>query len=125
MVSTRITFSNRRRLMARWFLIGFLVRLALAIVITLLMAWNWEAVMLYLADFPTILCLDLVESVLPSSVAKQLSGNHPFYVPMNILGALIWGFLFMLASLAFSLIKSRKPLLSGSKESKGAYQTRA
>jgi hypothetical protein len=95
--------------MAKWFLIGFLVRAGLAIGVTLLMAKNLEAGMLYLADLPTIWCLDLVERMLSLSVAKQLSGNHPYYVPLNILGALIWGILFMLAALAFSLIKNRKP----------------
>ena len=40
MVGKRTPRSNRGRLAAKWFLIGFLVRAALAIVITLLMARN-------------------------------------------------------------------------------------
>ena len=92
--------------MARWFLIGVLVRVAFAIVITLLALRNFESLMLYFADLPTFLCFELIEGISPS-VAKLVAGNDPFYIPLNILGALIWGFLFMLAALAFSLISSR------------------
>jgi len=109
-VGKRTRGSNRGRLAANWFLIGFLVRAALAIVITLLMARNLEAGMLYLVDFPTIACLDLVERFFSSRMAKQLSGNHPYYVPLNILSSFIWGLLFMLAAFAVSLIRRRKHL---------------
>jgi hypothetical protein len=125
MITTNINFSDRRRLIFRWFLIGFLARAALAIVITLLMVRSFESAMLYLADFPTILCFALVERLSPS-VARQLAGNDPFYIPFNILGALIWGFLFMLVALAFSLIKSRgNSWLIRAKSQKGAVQRRA
>jgi hypothetical protein len=123
-ISTRINYSNRRRLIGRWFVIGFLVRTALAIVVTLLAVWNWEAGMLYLADLPTIFCFDLIERMLPASVAKLLAGSHPFYIPLNILGSLIWGFLFMLAALAFSLIRSRRNFLPvRAKSQEGAEQS--
>jgi len=123
-ISRRINFRNLRRLFARWFLIGFLVRAALAILITLLMVVrSFESGMWYLADLPTILCYELIEMMLPLSVAKQLAGKDPFYVPLNILGALIWGFLFMLAALAFSLIRSRGNfLLIRAKSQEGAVQ---
>ena len=126
MISTRMDVSNLPRLMARWFMVGFLVRAALAIVITLMMVVNFEAGMWYLADLPTIGCLALVESMISPSVARQLAGNDPFYIPLNILGALIWGFLFMLAALAFSLTKSQGNfLLMRTKSQKGAIQRRA
>lgn len=110
--------------MARWFLIGFLVRVALAIVITLLMLVNWESGMLYLADVPTLFCFELMEMFSPH-VAKLVAGKDPFYIPLNIMGALIWGFLFMLAALTFSLIKSRETFwLVRTKSHKGAVQSR-
>ena len=83
------------------------------------MACGFEAVMLYLADIPTIWCFDLMEMMLSSSVAKQLAGSHPFYIPLNILGSLIWGFLFMLAFLTFSLIKRRGKLSLKSRNDSG------
>jgi hypothetical protein len=86
------------RLMVRWFVIGFLVRVTLAVLITLLMVVNWEAGMWYLVDLPTLFLFEVTESLSPS-VAKHLIGNDPFYMSMNIFGALIWGLLFMLAAL--------------------------
>jgi hypothetical protein len=109
---TRIPLSNRRRLLTEWFLIGFVVRFAFAVVITLLMARDFEAVMLYLVDLPTIWCLDIVERLFSSVVAKQLSGNHPYYVTFNILGSFMWGFLFALASFAISSLRARRHIAS-------------
>jgi hypothetical protein len=104
---TTTRHSKRGRLLAKWFLIGFVVRMTLAVFITLLMTKDLEAGMLYLADFPTIACLDLIERSSPS-LANQLSGNHPYYVPLNLLGSFIWGLLFMLAAYLVRLIKARK-----------------
>ncbi len=94
--------------MIEWLLIGFVVRMALAIVITLLQTRDFEAVMLYLLDLPTIGCLAIVERFFPSSVVKQLSGNHPYYVPLNILGSFIWGLLFALAAFTINWLRARK-----------------
>ena len=94
--------------MANWFLIGFVVRVALAVIIALLMTRDFEAGMLYLADLPTIGCLEMVERLFSSNMAKHLSGNHPYYVPFNLLGSFIWGLLFMLAAFSVSLIKARR-----------------
>ena len=106
MIIKRNNFSDFQRLMARWFVIGFVVRVILAFLVTLLMFVNWEAGMWYLVDLPTLFLFEVTESVSPS-VAKQLIRNDPFYIPLNIFGALIWGFLFMLAALAFRWIKNR------------------
>jgi hypothetical protein len=99
------------RVLVKWFAIGVVVRMALALTVTLLMAVDWEAGMIYLADLPTMLSLDLLESISPS-MTHLLSGGHPFYVLMNILGSCIWGLLFMLAACFFSWIKGRRQVHS-------------
>ena len=93
-----------RYTMRQWFLIGFGVRAALAIVVTLMGLWSFEAVMMYLADLPTFLLLTLAEAFLPSSWFTVLVGGDPLYLPMNLLGCLLWGAIFMLIPLTGKLV---------------------
>ena len=90
--------------MRKWFLIGFGTRMLLAVVITLMALFNFEAGMWYLADAPTILFLTLAEEFLPTSVFGILAGGDPFYIPMNLIGSALWGGIFMLFPLARNLV---------------------
>lgn len=85
--------------MRKWFLLGFGIRAILAVVVTLIALSNFEAVMWYLADLPTILIIDLSEKLLPHSLFRILTGGEPFYVPMNLVGSLLWGGIFTLVPL--------------------------
>lgn len=95
--------ANRRRTMVKWFLIGFGVRAFLAVVLTLWQLIDWEAVMLYLADLPTMLFFDGLDVFFPDSVSRALEGSHPFYIPMNVIGSFLWGGIFMLVPLVYKL----------------------
>ena len=88
----------------KWFLIGFGIRATLAVVLTLIVILNFEVAMWYLADLPTTLFLTLAEELLPSSMFAMLVGKHPYYVPMHLLGSLLWGGTFMVLPLARNLV---------------------
>lgn len=60
---------------------------------------TFEAVMLYLVDLPTVLVLGLSEKFLPHSLFRILTGGDPFYIPMNLVGSLLWGGIFTLVPL--------------------------
>jgi hypothetical protein len=93
----------RLSLVAKWFAIGLAVRSALAVVI-LVMMWlvNWESVMLYLLDVPTLFFVSLLEHVFPALDA--LGSGDPYYLPMNLFGGFVWGTMFALGALLFSAI---------------------
>jgi hypothetical protein len=90
--------------MKKWFLIGFGVRAVFAVVVFLMALRNFEALLLYLADVPTILFLALAEMTLPRSMFTALAGGDPFYIPMNVVGCLLWGAIFILIPLTRNLI---------------------
>lgn len=76
------------------------MRLSLALVVLLLaFLLGFEALLLYLADFPTMLFLDLAEMVLPQSVHMALVSGDPLYLPMNFIAGLLWGGIFVLIPL--------------------------
>ena len=99
--------------MKRWFLIGFAVRAILAVVVLLMAIRNFEAALLYLADVPTMLFLALAEMTLPHSVFSVLVGGDPFYVPMNLVGCLLWGGIFTLIPFTRNLIRNRSVFIRG------------
>ena len=77
----------------------------LALIVLLMAALTgFEALLLYLADLPTILFLDLAEMVLPQSLYMALVSGDPFYLPMNFIGSLLWGAIFMLIPLARNMV---------------------
>lgn len=87
-------------LVSKWFLVGFAVRLALAIIVTLLIRGNLEASMLYFTDIPTISLI---------SVWEKFSGTtfrsaHPYYVSFNLIACLIWGLIFAVAFLTVTTV---------------------
>ena len=65
-------------------------------VVLLIGLWSFEALMLYLADLPTMLFLALAEMTFPRSVFMSVEGGDPFYVPMNLIGCVLWGGIFTL-----------------------------
>ena len=79
-------------------------QLTLPVVVTLIALTNFEAVMWYLLDFPTVLLIDLSEKFLPHSSFSVLVGGHPFYVPMNLVASLLWGGIFTLVPLARNMV---------------------
>jgi len=95
------------RIIVKWFVIGFTVRLALAAVVTLLITKDLEASMLYFADLPTIFCLEVVERIVSNDLAARLSGSHPYYIQLNLLGACVWGVLFVLARLIVAAARGK------------------
>jgi len=95
--------ASRHPALVKWFLIGFGIRASLTIAITLWALVNFEAVMVYLADLPTMLFLDLLENSSPS-LSLALTGSHPFYVPMNLVGSFLWGGIFLLIPLAHKTV---------------------
>ena len=102
-------------IMMKWFAIGFATRACLALIVTLLQIQNFEAVMLYLADFPTMLLLTLSEQFFPNRLFVALTEGHPYYIPMNLIGCLLWGGIFMLIPVAYNTVSRlrNKSLTSG------------
>lgn len=92
----------------KWFLLGFGVRVIFAVVVTLIALTNFEATMLYLADLPTFLIIILAEEFLPDSLFRILVGGDPFYIPMNLVGGLLWGGIFMLVPLTRNAVLRSK-----------------
>jgi hypothetical protein len=90
--------------MKKWFLIGFAVRAISAIVVLLMALRNFEATLFYLADLPTMLFLAAAEMTLPHSLFSMLAGGDPFYIPMNLIGCLLWGGIFTLVPFTRNLI---------------------
>jgi len=88
----------------KWFLIGFGVRVALALVVTLLAVWSFEAALWYFADLPSLLFLALAEQILPKALFQKLVGGEPFYIPMNVIASLLWGGIFMLIPLTRKML---------------------
>lgn len=87
--------------MLKWFLIGFGIRTILALVVFFLaLMLGFETFLLYFADVPTTMLLELAEMVLPQSIQMALVSGHPFYLPMNFIAGLLWGGIFMLIPLA-------------------------
>jgi hypothetical protein len=95
------------KFIVKWFVIGLTVRLGLAGIVTLLMRNDLEASMLYLADIPTIFCLEVAERLVSRNFAVRLSGGHPYYIPMNLLGGALWGFLFVLVRLIVAAARGK------------------
>ena len=93
----------------KWFLLGFGVRIIFAVFVLICMALTtFEAVMLYFFDLPTILIIALSEKLLPHSLFRILTGGDPFYIPMNLLGSLLWGGIFTLVPLARNAVLRSK-----------------
>ena len=101
-----MTTSLFSKLSVKWFLIGFIVRLGLALVITLLIKYDHEAAMLYLADLPTTFVLTLAERIFPSGVISSLTGTHPYYIPLNLFACFLWGISLLWISLAARAVKA-------------------
>ena len=77
----------------------------LALVVLLLAFLSgFEALLLYLADLPTMMFLDLAEMVLPQSVHMALVSGDPFYLPMNFIASLLWGGIFVLIPLLGKMV---------------------
>jgi hypothetical protein len=95
------------KIIVRWFVIGFIVRLGLAVLVTLLMRHDLEASMLYLLDIPTVFCLDVAERLVSRDTVLILDRGHPYYVPMNVLGSALWGFLFVLIRLMVAAVRGK------------------
>ncbi len=85
----------RLTLVRKWFLVGFAIRLGLAIIITLLIRGNLEASMLYFTDIPTISLISVWEKF----SGTNFQSAHPYYVSFNLIASLIWGLIFAVASL--------------------------
>ena len=94
----------RLRLVGKWFLVGFGIRLSLAIILTLLIWRNLEASMLYFADIPTISFFSVWEKLSSGNTPVRLVGTHPYYIPLNLFASLIWGFIFALVPLTVRVI---------------------
>jgi hypothetical protein len=92
--------ANRHPNLVKWFLIGFGIRLTLAVVVTLMMLRDWEAGMVFLGDLPTMLFLFWAESFLPASLSHALA----LYIPMSLIGGLLWGGIFMLIPLVYKAV---------------------
>ncbi len=96
--------SSTPRTILKWFLLGFGIRVILAVVLTLFARKNFEALFLYLADLPTMLFFALAEGFLPDSWFRMLLGGDPYYIPMNLIGSVLWGGVFMLFPLARQMV---------------------
>jgi len=80
------------------------IRTILALIVLLMVfATGFEASLLYFADLPTMMFLKLIEVGLPRSVLMALVSGHPFYLPMNLIAALLWGGIFMLYPLVVKM----------------------
>ena len=90
----------RLSLVAKWFAIGLVIRLALGIVVFLMALANWESVMLYLLDVPTLFCASVLDHLFPATAA--IGSDDLYYIPMNLFGGVVWGGLFAFAALLFS-----------------------
>ena len=88
----------------KWFLIGFGIRAALALVMTVFAIINFETAMWYFADLPTMLFLLLAEESLPASLFTKLMGRHPYYISMNFAACLLWGAIAMLIPLIRNMV---------------------
>lgn len=103
--------------LSKWFLIGFGTRALFGIVVFLMALRNFEAQMLLLADLPTMIVLALAEGFLPSAIFTILTGGDPLYIPMNLLGCVLWSGIFMLFPLTRNIVvamrrRHRKPTQS-------------
>jgi hypothetical protein len=98
----------------KWFLIGFVSRLVLAVLITLLIRYDVEASMLYFADLPLFIIVALLERIVSTNTINTLTGSHPYYIPMNLFASVLWGSLFTLVPIASKVIswlrRSSKPM---------------
>src|SRR5262245_13290617 len=93
----------RRRLLFKWFAIGFLIRLVLGLMVFRQIRYvDWEAAMAYLMAVPTLACALLLERIFPA--IGSLTGGHPYYIPFNLLGVVVWGILFALVAWLFSVV---------------------
>ena len=92
------------RLVGKWFFIGAGVRLSLAVIVTILIKQDLEASMLYFVDVPTIFCLDVVRKLVSADLASTMTGSHPYYVWLNVLGSVLWGILFATIALIVRVI---------------------
>lgn len=88
----------------KWFLIGFVIRLVLAVLVTMLVRYDVEASMLYFADVPLLMVVTLLESIVPTNTINTLTGNHPYYIPMNLFACVLWGSLFTLVPVVSKVI---------------------
>ncbi len=88
----------------KWFWIGFGIRAIFAVVVFLMALKNFESLMLYFLDVPTMLVLALAETILPRSLFGALAGGDPLYIPMNLLGCLLWGGAFTLIPLTRNFV---------------------
>lgn len=98
--------------MARWFLIGFGIRAALGVIVTIGLSYDREAGMLYLLDGPTIACLTLLENFVSNRIAGILAGSHPYYIQLNLFASLLWGTIFMGVYRALKIVLRRKKAVS-------------
>jgi uncharacterized integral membrane protein len=94
----------RFRFLAKWFAIGFAVRLVLAVIVFLLALNNWEAVMLNLADLPTMGGIWLLEQ---GPGVGDIGGGR-FYLTFNLFAATVWGLMFALFASIVNAVRSRR-----------------
>lgn len=92
----------RLSLVAKWFAIGVAIRLALGIIVFLMALFNWEAVMWYVLDVPTLFCALLLDHLFP--VTKTITSDDLYYIPINVFGGIVWGVLFALGALLLSAV---------------------
>ena len=88
--------------LAKWFAVGFVIRLILGILIFLMILSNWESAMWYLLDVPTLFVASLLEYVVPAM--GSIGSGHPYYFFMNLFGCVVWGAMFALAALLLSAV---------------------
>ena len=105
----------QRRFLAKWFAIGFAIRLVLGLSVFLQIRYvNWEAAMAYLLDVPTLACASVLKWIFPGM--GSVGGGHPYYIPFNLLGVVVWGVLFALvASLVSAVFTARRAHVNRSK----------
>jgi hypothetical protein len=98
--------------MAKWFAIGFVVRVALGIIVLFLTLVNLESAMMHLLDPLTLFGVWVMDEVFPLA-ARNIDWGHPFYPLLNLMAGVLWGFLFMLGAWLFTAVaQSRRASVS-------------
>lgn len=93
------------RLLAKWFLAGFALRLFFAIAMILSTALGGAEPLVFLVDLPTVVMLDLFSKWFPTA-GVSWDGGHPFYPIFNLVGCVLWGLIFALIRVSISSLTS-------------------
>lgn len=93
--------------MAKWFLTGFSLRAGLGALVVLVTRNNFEGAMLYFADLPTTFVLWIVEFIGSTAAVRHATGQHPYYLQLNLLGSILWGGLFLLIPFFRRVLRKR------------------